>query len=80
MRDKGWLHPIGRSLRAGIRDGIILWPSHEGVPQGGPWSPLLSNVMLEPLDRELEPRGHRFARYAGDRMIRVKSPRAGEGG
>ena len=50
----------------------------EGVPQGGPLSPLLSNLMLDVLDKELERRGHRFARYADDCNIYVRSPRAGE--
>lgn len=78
IRDKGLLQLIGRYLRAGVMDGNRLLPSQEGVPQGGPLSPLLSNVMLDPLDRELEQRGHRFARYADDLVILVKSPRAGE--
>jgi RNA-directed DNA polymerase len=78
IRDKGLLRLIGCYLRAGILDGNRLLPSHEGVPQGGPLSPLLSNVMLDPLDRELGQRGHRFARYADDRVILAKSPRAGE--
>lgn len=78
FRDKGLLQLIGRYLRAGVKDGNILLPSHEGVPQGGPLSPLLSNVMLDPLDKELEKRGHHFARYADDLIIMVKSPRAGE--
>jgi len=78
LRDKGLLQLIGRYLRAGVMDGNILLPSHEGVPQGGPLSPLLSNVMLDPLDKELEKRGHCFARYADDLMVMVKSPRAGE--
>ena len=49
-----------------------------GVPQGGPLSPLLSNIILDDLDKELEKRGHRFARYADDFIISVKSQRAGE--
>jgi RNA-directed DNA polymerase len=53
-------------------------PMDEGVPQGGPLSPLLSNLMLDVLDKELERRGHRFARYADDCNIYVRSPRAGE--
>ena len=72
------LQLIGRYLRAGVMDGYALLTSHEGVPQGGPLSPLLSNIMLDPLDKELEQRGHCFARYAGDLIIMVKSPRAGE--
>lgn len=78
FRDKDLLQLIGRYLRAGVMDGNILLPSHEGVPQGGPLSPLLSNVMLDPLDKELEKRGHYFARYADDLIIMVKSQRAGE--
>lgn len=78
IKDKGLMQLIGRYLRAGIMDGNSLIPSREGVPQGGPLSPLLSNIMLDPLDKELERRGHRFARYADDAIILVKSPRAGE--
>jgi RNA-directed DNA polymerase len=78
VRDKGLLQLIGRYLRAGIMDNNTLLPCHEGVPQGGPLSPLLSNVMLDPLDKELEKRGHCFARYADDLIIMVKSQRAGE--
>ncbi|WP_428634116.1 group II intron reverse transcriptase/maturase [Sedimenticola sp.] len=78
VRDKGLLQLIGRYLRAGIMDGNNLLPCYEGVPQGGPLSPLLSNVMLDPLDKELEKRGHCFARYADDLIILVKSQRAGE--
>jgi RNA-directed DNA polymerase len=78
FRDKGLLQLIGRYLRAGVMDSHVLLPSYEGVPQGGPLSPLLSNVMLDPLDKELEQRGHCFARYADDLIIMVKSPRSGE--
>jgi RNA-directed DNA polymerase len=77
LRDKGLLQLIGRYLRAGIMDGNSLLPSYAGVPQGGPLSPLLSNIMLDPLDKELEQRGHSFARYADDLIILVKSSRAG---
>ena len=52
--------------------------SEEGVPQGGPLSPLLSNIVLDELDRELERRGHRFVRYADDCNISVQSERAGQ--
>ena len=55
-----------------------LKPCAVGTPQGGPLSPLLANILLHPLDRELERRGHRFARYADDLIILVKSQRAGE--
>ena len=59
-----------------IRDSVS--PRQEGTPQGGPLSPLLSNILLDELDRELERRGHRFVRYADDASIYVRSPRAGE--
>jgi len=77
--DKRVLRLIGRYLRAGVQaeDGVVE-PTRDGVPQGGPLSPLLANVMLDDLDRELERRGHRFARYADDFIILVKSQRAGE--
>ena len=78
MRGNMQLKLIGRYLRAGIDDNGILSPSLEGVPQGGPLSPLLSNIMLDDLDKELEQRGHQFARYADDFIILVKSKRAGE--
>lgn len=78
IQDKRLLTLIGRYLRAGVMDNGQYAPSPEGVPQGGPLSPLLSNVMLDSLDKELERRGHCFARYADDFMIVVKSPRAGE--
>jgi RNA-directed DNA polymerase len=71
------LRLIGRYLRAGVRmpEGH-LESTVQGVPQGGPLSPLLANVMLDPLDKELEKRGLRFARYADDFLILVKSGRA----
>jgi len=78
IKDKGLLKLIGSYLRAGIMDGKQFQPSREGVPQGSPLSPLLSNVMLDLLDKELEKRGHKFARYADDVIIMVKSRRAGE--
>jgi RNA-directed DNA polymerase len=78
VRDKRLLRLIARYLRAGIMDGQQLIESREGVPQGGPLSPLLANIMLDPLDKELERRGHKFARYADDFTILVKSQRAGE--
>ncbi len=78
IRDKRVLRLIGSYLRAGIQDEHGTVPSTEGVPQGGPLSPLLANVMLDDLDRELEKRGHRFARYADDFIILVKSQSAGE--
>lgn len=68
---------IRRYLQAGMLDGGLLSPRREGTPQGGPLSPLLSNVLLTELDRELERRGHRFCRYADDCNIYVRSERAG---
>ena len=69
---------IGRYLRAGVIAGEHFEPSEIGTPQGGPASPLLANILLDDLDRELERRGHRFARYADDLLVLVKTPRAGE--
>lgn len=77
VEDKRLLSLIGRYLRAGIIDNQLFIESREGVPQGGPLSPLLANIMLDSLDKELEKRGHKFARYADDFMILVKSRRAG---
>jgi len=76
--DKRLLALIGRYLRAGVMVGETLEPSELGTPQGGPLSPLLANILLDDLDRELERRGHRFARYADDLLILVRSLRAGE--
>jgi len=78
VHDTPLLQLIGRYLRAGIMDNGRVCPSEIGVPQGGPLSALLSNVVLDELDKELERRGHRFARYADDMLILVKSQRAGE--
>jgi RNA-directed DNA polymerase len=78
VRDKKVLELIGAYLRAGAMVGEELQPSELGTAQGGPLSPLLANIMLDDLDRELEARGLRFARYADDLMILVKSPRAGQ--
>lgn len=78
VRDKRLLKLINRYLRAGVMDDRHYRESREGVPQGGPLSPLLANIMLDPLDKELERRGHKFARYADDFTIIVKSQRAGE--
>jgi RNA-directed DNA polymerase len=76
--DKRLLALIGRYLRAGVRIGECFEPSELGTPQGGPLSPLLANILLDDLDRELEKRGHRFARYADDLIVLVKSIRAGQ--
>jgi RNA-directed DNA polymerase len=78
IRDKGILRLIGRYLRAGVVVNGRLNQTSEGVPQGGPLSPLLSNILLDELDKELERRGNRFARYADDITLLVKSRRAGE--
>jgi RNA-directed DNA polymerase len=76
--DKALLRLIGKYLRAGVLVGEGLQPTETGVPQGSPLSPLLSNIMLDDLDKELERRGHPFARYCDDFLIVVKSQRAGE--
>src|ERR1017187_4952013 len=65
-------------LNAGVMENGLVSPSVEGTPQGGPLSPLLSNLVLDELDRELERRGHRFVRYADDCNIYVRSERAGQ--
>jgi RNA-directed DNA polymerase len=65
-------------LNAGVMENGLVSPSVEGTPQGGPLSPLLSNLVLDELDRELERRGHRFVRYADDNNIYVRSQRAGQ--
>ncbi|MHB8897084.1 MAG: group II intron reverse transcriptase/maturase [Candidatus Geothermincolia bacterium] len=78
VNDRRILALIGRYLRAGVVVGDIVQPTDEGTPQGGPLSPLLANILLDDLDKELERRGHRFARYADDLQVLVKSRRAGE--
>lgn len=78
VKDKRVLHLIGRYLRAGMMEGGLVSPRTEGTPQGGPLSPLLSNILLDELDKELERRGHRFVRYADDFQVYVKSKAAGE--
>ena len=78
VRDKRLLALIGRYLRAGVKVGECVEPSEIGTPQGGPLSPLLANILLDDLDRELERRGHRFVRYADDLLVLVKSVRAGQ--
>jgi RNA-directed DNA polymerase len=77
VEDKRLLRLTRGFLKAGVMTGGLTSPSEEGTPQGGPLSPLLSNLMLDDLDRELEKRGHRFARYADDCNIYVQSERAG---
>lgn len=76
--DKPLLKLIRRYLQAGVMEGGVVSPSRQGTPQGGPLSPLLSNILLDELDKELEDRGHRFVRYADDCSIYVGSRRAGE--
>ncbi len=78
VHDKRVLRLIGKYLRAGVMVNGRLQHTHTGVPQGGPLSPLLSNILLDDLDKELEHRGHKFVRYADDFIILVKSQRAGE--
>ncbi|MEG2933531.1 MAG: group II intron reverse transcriptase/maturase, partial [Gordonibacter sp.] len=77
IKDKVVLHIIRRSLIAGIMDGGVVSQRTEGTPQGGPLSPLLSNIYLDVFDKELERRGLGFVRYADDVNIYVKSRRAG---
>lgn len=78
IEDKRVLKLIHRYLRAGVmKDGIVK-ANTTGMPQGGPLSPILSNILLDVLDKELENRGHRFIRYADDCSVYVKTKRAGE--
>jgi RNA-directed DNA polymerase len=78
IADKRMLGLIRRYLEAGVLAGGITKERHEGTPQGGPLSPLLANVLLDEVDRELEKRGHAFVRYADDCNVYVQSRRAGE--
>ena len=78
VNDKRMLKLIRAFLTAGVMEDGLVKPVDEGTPQGGPLSPLLSNIMLDDLDLELERRGLRFARYADDSNIYVRSKRAGE--
>lgn len=78
VRDKTLLQLIGRYLRAGMMRGGITSPRKQGTPQGGPLSPLLSNILLDDLDQWLEKRGHLFVRYADDFLIFKRSDRAAE--
>lgn len=78
IRDKRLLKLVRAFLRAGVMEGGLVSPIDEGTPQGGPLSPLLSNIVLDELDGELEQRGHRFVRYADDCNIYVRSQRSGE--
>jgi RNA-directed DNA polymerase len=72
------LQLIGAFLKVGVLENGLVSPAEEGTPQGGPLSPLLSNIVLDELDRELERRRHRFVRYADDCNIYVRSQRAGQ--
>jgi len=78
VKDKRVLLLIRRYLQAGMMEGGLVSPRMEGTPQGGPLSPLLSNVLLDELDKELERRGHRFVRYADDSNVYVQSEAAGK--
>jgi RNA-directed DNA polymerase len=78
IRDKRVLKLIGKYLRAGVSVNGRYQRTVKGVPQGGPLSPLLANILLDDLDKELERRGHRFVRYADDFIILVKSQSAAE--
>src|SRR5450432_1009564 len=78
VEDKRLLKLIRAFLNAGVMENGLISPSVEGTPQGGPLSPLLSNLVLDELDRELERRGHGFVRYADDCNIYVRSERAGQ--
>ena len=78
VEDKRLLKLIRAFLNAGVMENGLVSPSVEGTPQGGPLSPLLSNLVLDELDRELERRGHCFVRYADDSNIYVRSERAGQ--
>lgn len=78
VSDKRVLKLVRAFLTAGVMEGGLVSPVDEGTPQGGPLSPLLSNIVLDEFDRELERRGLRFARYADDCNVYVRSRRAGE--
>ena len=77
IEDKRLLKLIRKYLKSGIMINGIVTTSEEGTPQGGPLSPLLSNIVLDELDKELEKRGHKFVRYADDCNIYVKTKKAG---
>jgi RNA-directed DNA polymerase len=78
IHDKRMLKLIRAFLNAGVMENGLVSATREGTPQGGPLSPLLSNIVLDELDRELEHRGHRFVRYADDSNIYVRSERAAD--
>jgi len=78
VQDKRVLKLIRAYLEAGVMINGVVQETEEGTPQGGPLSPLLANILLDDLDKELEKRGHKFVRYADDCNIYVKTARAGE--
>jgi len=78
VRDKRVLKVIRAYLESGVMVEGVVMDTEEGTPQGGPLSPLLANILLDDLDKELEKRGHRFVRYADDCNIYVQTRRAGE--
>jgi group II intron reverse transcriptase/maturase len=78
IADKRVLRLVNDYLKAGVMVNGVVMETEEGTPQGGPLSPLLSNIVLDELDRELEKRGHRFVRYADDCNIYVQSQRGAE--
>jgi group II intron reverse transcriptase/maturase len=78
VNDAGVIRLVRAYLNAGVMDGGVVAERMEGTPQGGPLSPLLANVLLDEVDRVLERRGHRFARYADDCNVYVRSRKAGE--
>jgi group II intron reverse transcriptase/maturase len=78
IHDKAVLRLLRRYLQAGVMYNGVAMERYEGTPQGGPLSPLLANVLLDEVDRELERRGHRFVRYADDCNVYVRSHKAGE--
>jgi RNA-directed DNA polymerase len=77
VRDRRVLRLIRSYLTAGVLNDGLFEVSRQGMPQGGPLSPLLSNLVLDELDRELERRGNRFVRYADDCNVHVRSEKAG---
>lgn len=77
ISDKRVLRLIGLYLRSGVMEGGLVSPNREGTPQGGPLSPILSNILLDELDKELTSRGHSYVRYADDCSIFVRSRKAG---
>jgi RNA-directed DNA polymerase len=78
VKDKRVLKLIRAYLESGVMVNGVVMDTEEGTPQGGPLSPLLANIILDDLDKELEKRGHRYVRYADDCNIYVHTPRAGE--